>query len=141
MGATCGAALGYFLDPARGHRRRIRTLEKSRSIGRWWWNQVRKSARRTQNRLLGLKSEILQASTTAVDDDTLAARVRSALGHKVHHAHSIHTDVSEGVVTLSGPVALDEVDELLDCVSAVRGVKQVISQLDVENPPGNGYLQ
>src|SRR6185369_2710475 len=70
-------------------------------------------------------------------DDVLAERVRSHIGRAVRHPGSIDVAVSNGLVTLSGPVLQDELPLLLDCVFGIRGVRNVQNQLEVHGEPGN----
>jgi hypothetical protein len=71
------------------------------------------------------------------DDDVLRERVRARIGSVVGHASAIETHVSDGCVTLRGPVLTEEVDRLLRRVRGVRGVGEVVSELQVHETPGN----
>jgi osmotically-inducible protein OsmY len=65
------------------------------------------------------------------DDDALAERVRGRLGRTVPQPGTVHVSVQNGVVTLTGAVAAAEFDRLVSDVLRVRGVRDVIDQLDV----------
>ena len=62
--------------------------------------------------------------------------MRSKVGRAVSHPHAIRVSVREGRVSLSGPVLAHEVDDLLSCVSAVRGVEEVENRLEVHQQAG-----
>jgi uncharacterized membrane protein len=64
-------------------------------------------------------------------DDVLEARVRTRLGYLVGHPRSIDVAVTDGRVTVRGPVLAGEVEGLLAGVGAVRGVLEVDNQLSV----------
>jgi uncharacterized membrane protein len=66
-----------------------------------------------------------------VDDDVLVARVRAAMGRATSHPSSIAVTAADGTVTLSGPILAREVDDLLSSVRSVRGVQDVVDQLEV----------
>jgi osmotically-inducible protein OsmY len=68
-----------------------------------------------------------------VDDDMLVARVRSQLGHAISQPGSIEVLANDGNVILGGSIPADELNDLLSCVSRVRGVKEVESRLKVQN--------
>jgi hypothetical protein len=67
----------------------------------------------------------------AVDDAVLAGRVRSKLGFLVRHPSAIEVQVSDGRVTLSGPVLSDEVQPLVRGIAAVRGMRILENRLEV----------
>jgi hypothetical protein len=58
-------------------------------------------------------------------------RQPSALGVLVRHPLAIRVDVQAGRVMLSGPVLSDEVEQLVRNVRAIRGVQEVVNQLNV----------
>jgi osmotically-inducible protein OsmY len=66
-------------------------------------------------------------------DETLVARVRSQLGHVISRPSLIEVSASEGNVALSGSISAEELNDLLTCVSRVRGVKEIENRLKVEN--------
>lgn len=64
-----------------------------------------------------------------VEDHILAERVRAKLGRYVLHPRSISVIVSEGAVTLAGPVPAREVPALLTHIRKVPGVRSVENAL------------
>jgi hypothetical protein len=65
-----------------------------------------------------------------VSDDVLIHRVRTKMGRVVSRPRALTVTANNGVVTIAGPVLRNEVDDLLACVSKVRGVSSVENLLD-----------
>src|SRR6266852_5413362 len=112
--AAAGALAMYFLDPQGGRRRRVRTRDKAERVARRMRDAYDVTLRDTRHRAMGIKAEfdamgrrILRRG--GVDDETLAGRVRAALGRYVSHPHAIEVTVSEGEVGLAGPILAHEV--------------------------------
>jgi uncharacterized membrane protein len=70
-----------------------------------------------------------------VDDPVLHERVRSAIGRAVSHPGAITVSVSNARVTLQGPVLEHELDDLVDAVRRVRGVSEVVNELEMHRDP------
>lgn len=118
LGMGLGAALMYLIDP-----------KKLRGI-------MQKSAT-AQN-----------TNENTVSDEVLEERVRNEFHRKIHHAKSIQIEVQDGVVTVSGPILVDEVDRLISCIQKVPGVKRVEDHLQAHQTQqgfltgdGKTYLQ
>jgi len=136
-----GVATMYFLDPGRGARRRAILRDKVLHALRKTEDAAETTGRDLRNRAQGFAAEIRGRFDPAdADDDVLVARVRAAMGRAISHPSAIEVTASDGLVTLSGPVLAREVDELRSCVRAVRGVRDVVDQLEVheraEGVPG-----
>jgi hypothetical protein len=56
------------------------------------------------------------------NNELLAARVRAALATSVSNPGAVDVTVTQGIVTLSGPVLAAEIDRMLDAVEQVPGV-------------------
>ena len=143
-GLTFGAGLGlgtglmYLLDPDRGKRRRALLRDKCAWAARKTGDGVGVTARDLRNRTQGIVTEIQsQFSSEPVDDSKLVERVRSKLGRAVSHPGVIQVSAQDGAVTLSGPILVEEMPELLACVNRVHGVKQVINNLDAHEHAEN----
>ncbi len=135
-GIALGAGLMFLLDPSSGRRRRHLIRDRLGRSGRDLSDAADTTMTRIRNRAQGLMAETRGRFTTQfVDDSVLEARVRSEMGHVVSNAGAIAVFADNGVVTLSGPVLASEVDRLLSMVSAVPGVREVHSQLDVRTTP------
>lgn len=120
LGAGIGAALTYWFHP-----RRNRPLPQ------------RQPQDAPPNRL-----------PAPIPDHILEERVREEFSRKIQHARAIQIEVHDGVVKVSGPILIDEVDKLIYCIRAVPGVKRVEDHLQahkIDNSPARGpgkpYLQ
>ncbi|HYO68348.1 MAG TPA: SRPBCC family protein, partial [Archangium sp.] len=72
-----------------------------------------------------------------VDDRTIEARIRSALGRVCSHTHAIHVSVQQGRVQLDGVVLKAEYPRILSRIAHVRGVVDVTDNLQVFKRPGS----
>jgi uncharacterized membrane protein len=127
-----GAGLMYFLDPDRGARRRAMVRDKVVHGLHKTEDAAETTGRDLRNRAQGLAAEVRgRFDREDVDDDVLVARVRAELGRVVSHPSSIAVTATAGRVTLSGPVLASEASSLLSRVRAVRGVHDVVDQLEV----------
>jgi len=137
-GAAIGAGIMYLLDPDRGRRRRARLRDQLVSAGHRTSDAVGATSRDVTNRARGVVAELRgRLHREQVSDEVLRERVRVRIGSVVGHAGAIETDVSGGRVTLRGPVLGEEIDRLLRRVRGVRGVEEVVSELEVHETPGN----
>ena len=137
--AGLGAGLMYVLDPDGGRRRRARARDQMRSLATRTGDAVDVTSRDMRNRAQGVVAEIrsLLHADGRTRDDVLLQRVRSRIGEITGRAGGIDATVSDGRVTLRGPVLEVEVDHLLRRVRGVRGVREVDDQLELHARPGN----
>ena len=137
-GIGIGAALMYVLDPDRGRRRRALTRDKLTRTAHKLGDGLGKASRDLRNRAQGLVAETrLRFAAEEVPDETLVARVRSALGRYPVHQRALEITAEQGRVTLGGLALASEVDDLLACVAAVRGVREVENRMEVRQQAGN----
>ncbi|HEX7773929.1 MAG TPA: BON domain-containing protein [Pyrinomonadaceae bacterium] len=134
-GLGLGTGLMYLLDPDRGRRRRALLRDKCMWAARKTGEGIKVTARDLRNRTQGITH--LHSSSEPVDDRKLAERVRSKLGRVVSHPGAIQVDAQNGAVTLSGPILVEEMPELLACVNRVNGVNQVINNLEAHEQTDN----
>ena len=138
LGAALGAGFMYLLDPDGGRRRRALLRDQIVSAGHKTGDAVGATSRDVTNRARGVVAELRGRLRRAhVGDDKLRERVRARVGSVVGRAAAIETHVSDGRVTLRGPVLGEEVERLMRRVRGVRGVEEVVSQLEVHDEPGN----
>lgn len=136
-GAGLGAGLMYFLDPDRGRRRRALVRDK----GTRWSRKTREFAGSTQrdvrNRAKGMGAAVKSwvQPDAPVPDHMLAERIRSKIGMCSRHPSAIDVHVTDGVVTISGPVLEDEVDSICRAVTRIPGVKQIFNRLERHQSP------
>jgi len=142
-GALIGAAAMYWFDPSSGRRRRIRLRDQLLSDVRHLRSGLDVGGRDLTNRMHGLAARARSLTRDgSAPDDVLTERVRSALGRVVSHPGAIEVSVTDGRVTLSGPVLAEEYSQLLRTARSVRGVRDVQDRLAVyEEPTGVPALQ
>lgn len=137
-GVVIGAGLMYLFDPTGGGRRRALIRDKATRLTRQTGEAVQRTAHYARDRARGMVANTRSAfKREQVDDQKLHERVRAAMGRVVSHPSSIHVDVRDGVVTLTGPILEHEVDELIETVAGVRGVCDVVHRLDEHEQAGN----
>jgi hypothetical protein len=134
-GLGLGTGLMYLLDPDRGRRRRALLRDKGAWAVRKTGDCIEVTARDLRNRVQGITH--VHSSSEPVDDRIVAERVRSKLGRVVSHPGAIEVEAQDGKVTLSGPILVEEIPELLACVKDVRGVNQVINNLEAHEQADN----
>ena len=137
-GVGVGVGLMYMLDPDRGRRRRALVRDKMASVAGSVPDAVASTARDLRNRARGVAAGAKSLFTSdEAPDEVVVERVRSKIGRVVSHPHAVRVAAEQGLVVLSGPVLADEVDDLLSCVSSVRGVVRVENQLEVHERAGD----
>ena len=103
---------------------------KPSSSGMMLPNRAKGVAARTRRRF----------SDDQADDEVIAERIRSELGHVVSHPGAIDVSVEDGRATLTGAVLEEEAVALIHGVHAVRGVREIVDRLerheDAEDVPG-----
>lgn len=137
-GLAVGAGLMYLLDPDRGARRRGLVRDRAAHASHKLGDGLDATARDLSNRARGAVAEVRSRfRKEVVDDAVLSERVRSAIGRVVSHPSAINVTVSEGRVTLQGPVLEHELDDVLRAVGRVRGVTEVVNELEVHRESGD----
>lgn len=135
LSAVVGAGLMYVFDPRGGTRRRALMRDKATSLAHKSSDMVTTAKgiqQDTGNRFRGMLHELKsRRRNEPVDDETLVARVRSAMGRYVTHPGAIVVTVHEGSVTLNGPILANEIDKLVKVVGKVQGVQEVRNQLQI----------
>jgi hypothetical protein len=137
-GLGVGIGLAYLFDPARGGRRRALVRDTAMSGVHTVADAADATTREVTNRLVGTVAELLgHLERDRANDETIVERIRAKLGHVVSHPHAIHVTSDDHVVTLSGPILAVEVPRLLRTVEGIRGVREVINQLEEHTQAGN----
>jgi osmotically-inducible protein OsmY len=135
-GFGAGAVFAALADPRRGAGRRAKLRDKAVSLFHQASREAWRQSHNLSQRARGTAYEFTHAGEQ-VDDDVLVERVRAQIGRPVSHPRAIQVSASNGEVTLSGQILRSELDELLDCVGRIRGVKAVHNALDVLATPGS----
>ena len=138
-GLGVGAALMFLFDPQRGRRRRALVRDRAAHTARISRDAVGATTRDLMHRTAGTAAQLRGAFARHddVDDDTLVERVRAKLGRVVSHPHAINVTARDGVVRLRGPILSSETPALIHSVLGVRGVREVIDELDEHKQRGD----
>jgi uncharacterized membrane protein len=129
-----GAGLMYLLDPRTGTRRRALLRDQIAHGINKSKDGLSATSRDVAHRSAGLAAGVTSRFKSApVADDILTARVRAKLGRLVSHPHAIEVQSRDGRVTLRGPVLAREAGRLRGGVRRVRGVSEVIDELEVHD--------
>jgi uncharacterized membrane protein len=130
-GIGVGAAVTYFLDPDRGARRRARVRDMVAHAASLTRRAVGATSRDALHRTYGTAASLRSfVRREPVDDQVLADRVRAKLGRLVSHPHAVGVMASDGVVRLRGHILDREAAPLVRAIRLVRGVGDVIDQLE-----------
>jgi len=142
-GLGIGAGVMFMLDSDRGIRRRDLVQDQMTHISKTSREVLVKATRDLRNRATGLIAESKSLLTgEQVPDPVLVDRVRTALGRFPVHHRSIQVVAEDGRVMLSGETLTSELDTIIDAVTAVRGVTDVVNNLLVhETSEGISSLQ
>jgi uncharacterized membrane protein len=143
IGIGTGLTTMYFLDPDRGGRRRAIVTDKVASAANRLPGAARVTAVDLSNRARGAWAMATHLfSSDYANDQVIEARVRSKMGRICSHPHAIHVGAHDGHITLDGVILANEVQELMKCVSKVRGVTGITNNLrEFESPEGVSSLQ
>lgn len=138
---AAGAAAMYFMDPLVGRRRRALVRDKGVAAGHDIEDFARSKGRRAADKLNGVVAETKAALAAApVGDAQLRERIRSRLGRIVESPGDIEVDVTNGHVVLRGTADHDEIADVLDKVSLMRGVGSIDCHLVAgESLPSQGF--
>ena len=131
-GLGIGAALMYFLDPDAGRRRRALVRDQCVRGGHALQDAtegaVQAAAKRTRGAIKRAQLAV-SGGDESVDDWTLEARVRAAMGHVVADLKDVTVRADKGVVILEGEAPSVDAQELIACARHVRGVRDVDNRL------------
>lgn len=136
-GVGLGAGLMYLADPRSGRFRRAHAQDKALHAAHGASGAAQIVARDMAHRSRGLFFEALgRVRREDLDDATLEARVRSALGRVCSHPHSIDVRCNQGRVRLEGVILAAEHKRVLSRLRRVRGVHELNDTLAVHERAG-----
>jgi hypothetical protein len=131
-GAGIGAALTFMLDPDRGRRRRALVRDQMMRATRLTREGLDATARDISNRTRGIAAATgSRFSDDEASDAVLVERVRAKLGRVCSHPRALDVMARNGEITLRGPILADEAVSVMSYVASVRGVVNVVNELDV----------
>lgn len=130
-GAAIGATAMYLFDPNRGKVRRAKLIDSAASRARKTGKQATAKVEDLFHRSQGLMAEASASlrRTPAADDQLIAQRVRSLMGHLTHNAQRVESEVTDGMVALHGVLPEEERRRLVAEVGRIPGVKSVVDGL------------
>ena len=132
LGMAVGAMAAFVADPQSGRRRRARARDRFSSARLKTRQALDATVRDLSDRAAGVKAAMRTVWTGEdVDDRRLLGRVHKALGRACSHPRAIEVDVTDGIVILRGPVLASELDDVVTRVSRVRGVTEVVGDLEM----------
>jgi osmotically-inducible protein OsmY len=133
-GMAIGAMAMYFFDPDRGRGRRTRARDKLAAKQRQMRRERERAVRYQEGVMQGLAHSRGPESPPA-DDHTLADRIKSELGPRLHSEH-VSIDVADGVVELRGELENEAmIEDLVMSVAQVPYVNMVVSLLHLPGQP------
>jgi uncharacterized membrane protein len=136
-GVGLGAGGMYWADPRSGRARRAHAREKAWHLIAGAGDALEVVARDMAHRARGLVFKLRgRLHDEDVDDVTLEARVRSALGRVCSHPGAIRVQCRYGRVELKGPILAHEVKQVLARVRQVRGVREIDDDLESHQEAG-----
>jgi osmotically-inducible protein OsmY len=133
-----GLGTAYFFDPSLGKSRRAVARDRGAKLTRRALRTAQKRARFAAGKTEGLyargRNAVTQAEV-ATDDATVEQRIRSEAFRDIDvSGNAIEIQVEDGVVTLTGAVATEDlVSDLVQSVSKVAGVKEVAAEVRLES--------
>ncbi|MFO0576255.1 MAG: hypothetical protein U1A78_19805 [Polyangia bacterium] len=133
LGLSAGAGLMFLLDPVRGGERRAALRSRLAHAAAGLQSALAHASE--GGGVLGWARRLLHPGR--LSDEQLLARVRTVLGCITPHAGDVTLQARHGAITVGGAVPFEEIDKILTCIAATRGVQKVHSQLDTA-PTANG---
>ncbi len=132
VSALGGAAAMYLLDPQNGNRRRATLRDQMNSLQTQIEQETEDLREQVEDRAHGAMREAESRLTNeVVDNETLAARVRAALGRISDDLSRMQLTAENGHVTLSGPILKRDEARLIAAAAAVPGVQRTTNQMTV----------
>jgi hypothetical protein len=130
-GVALGALLIFISDPDRGARRRALVRDKAIHGAHVSRRAIAATAADIVNRTRGTLANAWGAvRRDEFDEARLVERVRAALGRVCSHPRAIHLEAVDGEITIRGEVRASEVEDVLAAIGSVRGVEDVVDELD-----------
>jgi osmotically-inducible protein OsmY len=139
LGGTIGGLLAYFLDPARGHARRVQLRDQSLAWVRRMERQMERYSRKAAADAQGARQRAARSQQTAriYDDVTLAEKVESEIFRDPSIPKGlVNINVEDGIVVLRGEVPDSEQIRVIERrAEGITGVLAVESLLHLPGTP------
>jgi uncharacterized membrane protein len=147
FGAALGGAAMYLFDPDKGRRRRALIRDQAVKSRTDLQDFVDKGQRDLRNRGTAAVGKLRSRARSLIrrgkaTDGVLVERVRSKMGRYVAHPGAVEVQAVGGQVTLTGSILSHEHADLIQGISEVPGVRDVVDRLSVfETARGISELQ
>lgn len=132
-----GAGLMFMLDPDRGKQRRTVLRETVDRTARKTAHEIGAASRNVGTKIKDLGTSAKTSFNRHPADDVLLKRVGAAIGKVLANPRLIGVTITEGLTTLTGQATEHELPRLLEQVSRVPGVREVINRVQVKRQPDN----
>jgi osmotically-inducible protein OsmY len=133
---AAGAAVMYFLDPDRGEGRRAMARDRVNSVVRRGGMNIERQVRYREGQAGGLVHEVRTRGQEGppADDIALKDRVESEVfGRRGFPKGKVNVEVIDGRARIDGELESQaEIDEVVDEVKSVAGVREVESYLHLK---------
>jgi len=129
-----GVGAMWLMDARQGRGRRAWLVQKANRVLNETGSFARATGKHLRNKMKGYSHEAASLASrggSLLTDNTIAERVRSALGHLGTRSSSIGVQCAGGCVTLTGRCVADDVDVIIGTTRDVYGVGQVNNNLEV----------
>ena len=134
-----GAGAMYLFDPDQGRRRRALLRDQVNSALNNAEEEVQRAREDLRNRGQGIVSTLseMRNRDEPISDRLLEERARARMGRYVSHPGSVVIRAEQGRLHLTGPILGHEAMRLVPMLRTMRGVKDVVNNLELHAEPGN----
>lgn len=135
---AAGAFAMYYMDPEDGRRRRALVRDRGIAAGHDAEHLARGKSRHARDHMRGMMARTREhLSRAPIDDDQLHDRIRARLGRLVGHSGEVKVDVHEGQVVLRGSAPAREIEDLVQTLASMRGVREIDNRLTADGTTGD----
>ncbi len=144
---VAGVAFAYYLDPERGHARRVRSRGRIGAALRHLSRRTGRAVRYTAGQAEGIVLKVMPRKTEPpADDNTLVDRVKSEIfADPELPKGDLNFEAMKGVVTVHGEVAdrphIDAIEKAIRKVPGVLGVRNLLHLPDTPAPNKEAALR
>lgn len=132
-GIAVGALAMYLADPQQGKRRRMLLQEKTRHASERTGSALSSVLHQTGNRISSPEARAKHlAERSDFSDESIRLRARKIVDKLVSVPNDIRISAEQGVVTLSGLVALKEKDRLMQKLRGMPGIQELRDRMEAK---------
>ena len=135
LGLGAGTVAAYLTDPDFGKSRRTALARNAGKFLKKAALVAADSLSDSEHRLAGVVAKVRRNFEQGkTSDQVIEQRIRSRIGRVVSHPRKVHVLCDRSVATLWGLVLEQEASRLIEAVKRVRGVREVVDQLEIAAP-------